>query len=171
LDRDNRYRLEPRPAAELLWEECYPQLSQARPGLFGAATSRAEAQVLRLSAVYAALDRGTVITVSHLEAAPALCEYCSATASDLFGTSTGDITADRIKVAIEDSEDGLSREQIRCLFHGHVSRDKIEAALEQLMSLGVLTHHLKPGKGRHASVWSNLPDAEQSDTETAREHS
>jgi hypothetical protein len=153
-------------AAESLWEECYPELSQARPGLFGAATSRAEAQVLRLSAVYAVLDRSSVITAPHLEAALAVWEYCSATASELFGTSTGDVTADRIKLAIEESKEGLSREQIRCLFHGHVSSDRIEAALEQLMSLGVLTHYLQPGRGRPAKVWSTLPDAEQIDPAT-----
>jgi hypothetical protein len=156
-------------AAESLWEECYPDLSQARPGLFGAATSRAEAQVLRLSAVYAALDCSSLITVPHLEAALAVWEYCSASASELFGTSTGDLTADRIKVAIEQSKDGLSRDQIRGLFHGHVSRDRIEAALEQLISLGVLTHHLQPGRGRPASVWSAIPDAEEIDRATAQE--
>jgi hypothetical protein len=157
-------------ATESLWEECYPDLSQARPGLFGAATSRAEAQVLRLSAVYAALDRSSLITVAHLEAALAVWEYCSATASELFGTSTGDVTADRIKLAIEESKEGLSRKQIRGLFHGHVSSDRIEAALEQLISIGVLTHHLQPGRGRHASVWSTLPDAEEIDPATAQEH-
>jgi hypothetical protein len=146
--------------AESLWEECYPDLSQARPGLFGAATSRAEAQVLRLSAIYAALDRSATITVPHLVAALAVWQYCYASASNLFGTSTGDPTADRIKLAIEESKDGLSRKQIRGLFHGHVSSDKIEAALEQLKSLGVLTHHFQSGRGRHASVWSTLPDAE-----------
>jgi hypothetical protein len=153
-------------AAESLWEECYPELSQARPGLFGAATSRAEAQVLRLSAVYAVLDRSSVITAPHLEAALAVWEYCSATALELFGTSTGDVTADRIKLAIEESKEGLSREQIRCLFHGHVSSDRIESALEQLMCLGVLTHSVQPGRGRPAKVWSTLPDAEQIDPAT-----
>jgi hypothetical protein len=43
-------------AARALWHDCYPALSQIRPGLHGAATSRAEAQVLRLSARYALLD-------------------------------------------------------------------------------------------------------------------
>jgi hypothetical protein len=63
----------------------------------------------------------------------------------------------------------LSRDQIRGLFHGHVTRDKIEAALEQLMSLGVLTHHLQPGRGRPASVWSVIPGAETIDAATPRE--
>jgi hypothetical protein len=156
-------------AAEALWGECYPDLSQARPGLFGAATSRAEAQVLRLSAVYAALDRSSLITVPHLEAALAVWDYCSASASELFGTSTGDLTADRIKVAIEESKDGLSRDQIRGLFHGHVRRDRIEAALEQLMSLGVLAQHLQPGKGRPASVWSAIPNVEATEPPKAHE--
>jgi hypothetical protein len=156
--------------AESLWEECYPRLSQARPGLFGAATSRAEAQVLRLSAIYAALDRSNLITVPHLEAALAVWDYCSASASELFGTSTGDIIADRIKLAIEESKEGLSRKQIRGLFHGHVSSDRIEAALDQLLSLGVLTNRLEPGRGRHVSVWSSLLDSEQNDPAAAQEH-
>jgi hypothetical protein len=63
----------------------------------------------------------------------------------------------------------LSRDQIRGLFHGHVSRDKIEAALEQLMSLGVLTHHLQPGRGRPASVWSAIPGPEAIDAATPPE--
>jgi hypothetical protein len=42
--------------AEELWADCYESLSYRDPGLRGAATSRGEAQVLRLSALYAALD-------------------------------------------------------------------------------------------------------------------
>ena len=155
--------------AEQLWEDRYSDLSQARPGLFGAATSRAEAQVLRLSAIYAALDRSATITVSHLKAALAVWEYCSASASALFGISTGDPTADRIKLAIDESQNGLSREQIRCLFHGHVSSVKIEAALEQLMSLGVLSQYLRPGRGRYASVWLPRLDGEPIEAATAAE--
>jgi hypothetical protein len=56
-------------AARELWQDCYPALSQLRPGLRGAATSRAEAQVRRLSAIYAALDSTPVIGLPHLQAA------------------------------------------------------------------------------------------------------
>jgi hypothetical protein len=63
----------------------------------------------------------------------------------------------------------LSRGQIRGLFHGHVTRDRIEAALEQLLSLGVLTHHLQSGRGRPASVWSSITAAEAIDASTPRE--
>jgi hypothetical protein len=39
------------------WTEVYGKLSEGKPGLFGAATSRAEAQVVRLAALYAVMDR------------------------------------------------------------------------------------------------------------------
>src|SRR5271168_3914826 len=42
------------PAASELWNSYYATLSQDRPRLHGAATGRGEAQVLRLSAIYAA---------------------------------------------------------------------------------------------------------------------
>jgi hypothetical protein len=51
--------------ARALWHECYPALSQVRPGLYGAATSRAEAQVLRLSAIYSVLDCSPIIGLAH----------------------------------------------------------------------------------------------------------
>jgi hypothetical protein len=42
--------------ARELWRACYPALSEGKPGLLGAITARAEAQVLRLSCNYALLD-------------------------------------------------------------------------------------------------------------------
>ncbi len=153
-------------AARELWQDCYPALSQVRPGLYGAATSRAEAQVLRLSAIYAALDCSSIIALPHLQAALAVWEYCSASASLLFGTVTGDPTADRIREAVDASPDGLSRKQITALFHGHLGSQRIEAALQQLLSLGVLSRHLEPSGGRPATLWTAMPNTERMDTES-----
>ena len=36
-------------AARKLWAQVYPTLSEGKPGLLGAITARAEAQVLRIS--------------------------------------------------------------------------------------------------------------------------
>jgi hypothetical protein len=96
-------------AARELWQDRHPALCRLRPGLRGAATSRAEAQVLRLGAIYAALDCSPVVGVPHLQAALAVWDYCSASASLLFGNSTGDSIADRISDALEASTDGLSK--------------------------------------------------------------
>ena len=148
--------------ARALWHDCYPALSQVRPGLYGAATSRAEAQVLRLSALYAILDCSPIIRLPHLQAALAVWDYCSSSASLFFGTSTGDHTADRILEAINASTDGfLSRKQISALFHGHLSTSRIEAALEQLISLGAISQtSSQPSGGRSATLWSAIPESE-----------
>jgi hypothetical protein len=55
-----------------LWAKVYPGLSEGKPGLLGAITARAEAQVLRLSMIYALLDFSNVVRVEHLKAALAL---------------------------------------------------------------------------------------------------
>src|SRR5208282_601088 len=62
--------------AAAMWHEVYGQLVGERSGLFGALTSRAEAHVLRLSCIYALLDRSTEIRRPHLEAALALWKFC-----------------------------------------------------------------------------------------------
>ena len=146
-------------AARALWQECYPALSQVHPGLYGAATSRAEAQVLRLSAIYAALDSTSVIGLPHLQAALAVWDYCSAGTSFLFGQSTGNPTADRIHEAIDASPDGfLTRKQIGALFHGHLGSQHIDAALELLMSLGATSRRTAPTCGRPSTLWTAASD-------------
>ena len=100
-------------AARDLWIGGYETLSEARPGLYGAATSRAEAQVLRLSAIYAALDCSPVIEPPHLQAALAVWDYCSASAALIFHASTGDAVLDRIRLALDATPEGLTRKEIR----------------------------------------------------------
>ena len=159
--------------ARALWHDCYPALSQVRPGLYGAATSRAEAQVLRLSALYAVLDCSPIIRLPHLQAALAVWDYCSASASLFFGTSTGDHTADRILEAINGSTEGfLSRKQITALFHGRLSSSRIEAALEQLISLGAIYQQSsQPTGGRPSTLWSVIPESEFSNEEESHDGS
>jgi hypothetical protein len=147
--------------ARALWHDRYRVLSQVRPGLYGAATSRAEAQVLRLSALYAVLDCSPIIGLPHLQAALAVWDYCSASASLFFGTATGDHTTDRILEAINASTAGcLSRMQITALFHGRLSSSRIEAALEQLISLGAIYPSSQPSGGRPSTLWSAIPESE-----------
>jgi hypothetical protein len=152
-------------AARDLWADRYPTLSQLRPGLRGAATSRAEAQVLRLSAIYAALDSTSVVGLPHLQAALAVWDYCYASASLLFGLSTGDPIADRIREAIEASNGGLSKSQITRLFHGHVEGNRIDAALETLLALGALTKYSEPTGGRPSTLWSAIEENQHEQTE------
>ncbi len=143
-------------AASELWNDYYATLSQDRPGLHGTATGRAEAQVLRLSAIYAALDCSPIIQLPHLHAALTLWDFCSYSAASLFGNCVGDSIADRIREALQASPDGLTREQIRNLFHGHVSSGLIDQALERLSSLQLVTSRYVNGPGRRTILWSAI---------------
>jgi hypothetical protein len=129
--------------------------------MHGAATSRAEAQVLRLSAIYAALESTSVISLPHLQAALAIWDYCSTSAALLFGMSTGDPIADRILEALEAADPGLSKHQIRRLFHGHLEAYRIDAALERLLTLGTIATRAEPTRGRPSSLWSAIPKTPQ----------
>jgi len=127
---------------------------QGRQDAYGAATSRAEAQVLRLSALYAALDCSPLIRLPHLQAALTVWDFCSHSASSLFGACVGDSVADRILEALQAAENGLTRKQIRDLFHGNISSSSIDQALEKLRSLGTATCRVTgAGQGRPATLW------------------
>ena len=140
-------------AASELWNWYYATLSQDRPGLHGTATGRAEAQVLRLSAIYAALDCSPIIQLPHLHAALTLWDYCSYSAASLFGDCVGDSVADRIREALQASPGGLTRTEIWNLFRGHLSSDSIVLALERLRSLQLVTSRYVTGRGRPTTVW------------------
>jgi hypothetical protein len=141
-------------AASKLWNDGYAALSQGREDAYGAATSRAEAQVLRLSAIYAALDRTRLIDACHLQAAFAVWDYCRASARVLFDTAPIDPTAQRIGQALDVSSEGLTRLQIRALFHRHVSKERIDLALEQLLKLGLIHREIAAGRGRTTTRWT-----------------
>jgi hypothetical protein len=96
----------------------------------------------------------------HLQAALAVWDYCYASAFLFFGMSTGDPIADRISEAIGASHAGLSKNQIRRLFHGHVEGNRIDAALEKLVALGALTTHSEPTAGRPSTLWSAIDEDE-----------
>jgi hypothetical protein len=72
LDSAVRFARSPRvvrwgPSARGQWTEIYGPLSEGKPGLFGAVTGRAEAQALRLAALYAVMDESEAIEREHLE--------------------------------------------------------------------------------------------------------
>jgi hypothetical protein len=135
------------------WTEVYGKLSEGKPGLFGAVTSRAEVQVLRLAALYAVMDRQPAIQSAHLEAALALWRYAEGSALYIFGDATGDRVADRIAAALEEEPYGLTRTEITDLFSRNVGRDRIEQALALLERLGRVRREVVQTGGRPAERW------------------
>lgn len=134
------------------WDAIYPELSEGKPGLFGAVVARMEAQALRLAGLYAALDGSRRIAVPHLHAALAVVDYAEASARWLFGEALGDPVADAVLDALR-RNGPMSRTEIFNLFGRHVSRDRIAHALRTLQAMGLATTERLDTGGRPMEVW------------------
>jgi hypothetical protein len=141
--------------ARALWHDVYPELSEGLPGLAGALTGRAEAQVLRLALVYALLDLSDTIRLPHLQAALELWQYSLRSVRHIFGASLGDPIADTILDGIRRAApEALSRSEIRTVVGGRVGGDQIDRALA-LLARHRLAHEagrVETG-GRPSEVW------------------
>jgi hypothetical protein len=146
--------------ARQFWCSVYPDLSEGQPGLLGAVTSRAEAQVMRLACLYALLDRSAVIRLAHLEAALALWRYAENSARFIFGQAMGDPVADDILRALKEAgEAGLTQNQLNELFSGHVKSGVLSQALTALIEAGRVVSQEEPSGargGRPARRWKIL---------------
>ena len=136
-----------------MWSEVYGALSEGSPGLFGAATNRAEAQTLRLATLYAVMDESTSIEAEHLEAALAVWSYAEQSAAYIFGSATGDVVADRIAEALANRPDGMTRTDLIHLFKRNRSADRIDQALALLKKMGRVSRVKAATDGRPAERW------------------
>ena len=136
-----------------LWDELYVVLSADRPGLFGSMTARAEPQVLRLSAIYALMDRSQVIRREHLKAALAIWQYAQDSCEHIFGSYLEDHVAQRIIDALKKLPLGLSRTEIRDLFSGKIAADRMDNALEILRGMGLAISRKEITAGRPTEKW------------------
>jgi hypothetical protein len=120
--------------AEELWAEIYAESADHDPGgLLGAATARAEAQILRLSVAYALTDASATVEIPHLEAASALWSYCESSAKHLFGGRAGDDVEDRLLAAIKAAgPQGLGTTDQYGVFGRHISANRLELARASL---------------------------------------
>ena len=142
--------------AQEIWRKVYPTLSEGEPGLFGAVTSRAEAQVMRLACLYALLDRSSLIRAAHLLAALAVWEYSEASARFIFGDTLGDPIADEILKALRMNLQGLTRTQISELFGRNKNKDQIGRALATLLEHGRVHIETEETRGRWAERWKAI---------------
>jgi hypothetical protein len=139
--------------AGTLWREVYPVLSADRHGLAGSLTGRAEAHVLRLSLIYAVLDRAPCVRVEHLMAALAVWQYADESVLCLFGDSTGNPLADDILVLLRNARSGLTRNEIREMVGKNLAAERISQALGVLLGQGLARFERRETGGRPAELW------------------
>ncbi|MBX9625904.1 MAG: bifunctional DNA primase/polymerase, partial [Gemmataceae bacterium] len=138
--------------AQRLWDDLYHgELGQAHPGLLDTIAGRAEPQVIRLSLVYALLDKSPVIRVEHVRAAMAVWRYCLGSARVIFGGAAGNPIDDTILAAVQAGP--LKTADIHRLFNNHQSAGSIRASLQRLMERGSIRKEREQSGGRPAEVW------------------
>ena len=136
-----------------IWRSVYGELSDGKPGLLGALVGRAEAQVVRIATLYAALDGSVWIQVQHLRAALAVWRYAEESARLIFGGSLGDPAADETLEALTAHPEGLTRTAISEIFSRHLSATEIERALQALSAAGKARRQSIPTGGRPEERW------------------
>lgn len=146
-------RIDRDPDAADLWRQLYPVLSGDRHGLAGSLTGRAEAHVLRLSVIYAVLDRSPVVKVEHLTAAVAVWEYAEQSVLCIFGDSTGNPLADTILALLRQVPKGTTRTEIREMVGKNLPADRIGQALGLLAQMGLARCESRDTGGRPSELW------------------
>jgi hypothetical protein len=130
-------------AADALWSDWYIAVPDDVPGLWGAATARAEAYVLRLSMIYALMDGTERIDKRHVDAAIAVWDYCSDSARLIFGDHTGHADVDKLIDALEAvGPRGLNRTEQTKLFKN--AKRKAGQARETATQLGLVVEIERP---------------------------
>jgi hypothetical protein len=142
-----------------LWHQIYPWLSEDRRGLYGAATSRAEAQVLRLSMLYALVDGKGEIGEAHLRAALALWAYAEESARLIFGAEADDPLLKLILARLrEGPAEGMTRTQLRDAFQRNLTGNVLVQGLAQLRDKGKIECWKIDTGGRKAERWRIRPN-------------
>jgi hypothetical protein len=145
-------RMERSAAAKSLWHSVYLDLTAERSGLYGAATGRGEAQVLRLSMIYALLDGAAVIEVWHLQAAAALWRYCDASAKIIFGHADEDPLQNLLLETIR-TNPGINRKGLYRASGGHLPATAMLQALAAIRDRDLVQCQLVATGGRPAECW------------------
>ena len=132
----------------------YHDLTREKFGLYGKATARGPAQVLRLGLIYALLDGSAQICRQHLEAALEVWRYCDESARFIFGDRIGNPLADTILDALRKTPDGITRRNISVeLFGRNKTSAELTTALVLLTKHGLARCEEEPTAGRPGERW------------------
>jgi len=138
------------PEARAIFEKAYPILTQERPGLYGAATSRAEAQTLRLAMILCLLDGSPVIRGDDMFRALDCWRFAEESARFVYGDREPDQRANKILDYLQDGEK-TSTEITNVLFKKNSSG--ISGILEHLQAVGKIFSRKEITSKRPVTWW------------------
>ena len=139
LEYDNSFKT--------MWNDIYPHLAKDHPGYTGCIINRCEAQVIRLSMIYALLDVQNIIEKKHLESALALWKYCEDSAKFIFSKQSNPYSR-RILASLKDGPK-TATEIYRNTLGCNVKSGEIQEILTDLISQKLIeVENIKRKKGR-----------------------
>ena len=92
----NRGHIEQNEESRSVWRSVYPYLRASNPGLQGSMIARGESIVMRLSLIYALLDKADCIGRKHMEATLAVWQYNEESVRLIFSEKMGDSLQDKL---------------------------------------------------------------------------
>lgn len=150
------------PAARELWIAEYRRWGALVDGMPEGPVSdlmgRWNANMARLSLIYALLDGGAAIDVEHVQAASAAWQYVYDSARHIFGSESADPNLGRLVEYIDSNPDGIvrTRSEIWDLFGRRMPKAQLDALLAKLLATGRYACTKVPsasGRGRPALVY------------------
>ena len=118
-------------SARQYWAEIYRDLSTGYPGFVGGVLNRAEAQVTRLSLLYACLDMSWTIEPIHIKTALALWKYVEQSAFYIFGNII-DPTEQKILDTLADGP--KTGTELYKAFSNNIDKSKLTTAINSLLA-------------------------------------
>jgi len=149
LQAQRSHRLHFSPQAEEHWRAIYPCLEADKPtALVDALTARSAAQVVRLSLIYALLDRSYSIQLPHLMAALAVWDYCEQSVAVMHpAPARGDLEAKVLRALKTAAESGRTRTELNKDLGGHPKTEQVALALRKLKAAGLIQEVVTPRPG------------------------
>jgi hypothetical protein len=148
--------------SKALWQEEYVRITNAADvaPLVDAVTARGEAQVRRLSMIYAIADMSPIVKLQHLRAGLEVWRYCNDSAQYIFERTKGPSLTQKIIQLLPVAGLGLSRTQISHALSGHSSSSEIKQALDDLQTRNLAKSQKIVTAGRSAETWIRLRSRE-----------
>jgi len=138
--------------AALLYDEIYYKLARETPGMAGDILARGEALILRISVIYAWLDKSEKIEIHHLRAALACYNYFEKSVFQIFGDSFGDWRVDKLWKAIKSRKE-INMTEVYLLFNNKITEEELNEIFEVLIGYDLIEFETqKTGIGRPIEI-------------------
>jgi phage/plasmid primase-like uncharacterized protein len=135
-------------AREAWIDEYYQRLSsQNEHGLLGVVLNRGEAQVRRLALLFTLLDGADRTSLKHLDQAMAAWKYCEDSACYIFKGQAQDNVSRKIVEALQKTG-SLTSTEISNLFSRNIKSDRLQKAIQELVTSDMAEMVSEPTKGR-----------------------